>query len=312
MIERRARTPQGLDLPDEDAQRREREPAPAAAEHQYPDDTTDALQLLLRRASRFPLLTATQELELSRRVERGDLAAKERLVNHNLRLVVSIARRFQGVSELALLDLVQEGVVGLIRAAEKFDWRKGFRFSTYATLWIRQAIQRGMATQGRTIRLPVNVAQRERKITAAERRLETALGRRPTVDEVADAAGVRPAQVAELRELSRTLASLDQTVGADGDTTLGELLPSEAPPVEEEVGAMLRREAVRRTIEQLPAPERDVIKLRFGLGGDRTPLAHAQIGRQLALKPAQVRALEREALARLADRRELAALAEAA
>lgn len=277
-----------------------------------PDDTTDALQLFLRRASTFELLSSTEELALSRRIERGDLDAKERLVNHNLRLVVSIARRFQGVSELTLLDLVQEGVVGLMRAAEKFDWRRGFRFSTYATLWIRQAIQRGMATQGRTIRLPVNVAQRERKVTAAERRLELELGRTPTTDEIAGASGVPPDQVQELRDLGRTLASLDQTVAADGDTTLGELLPSDATPVDEEVDALLRRELVRRTIDDLPSPERDVIKLRFGLDGDRRPLPHAQIGRQLALKPAQVRALEREALEQLGGRRELAALADAA
>jgi RNA polymerase primary sigma factor len=284
----------------------ERQPAPA------PDETIDALQLFLRRASRYPLLTPSQELELARRIERGDLTAKERLVNHNLRLVVSIARRFQGVSELALLDLVQEGVVGLIRAVEKFDWRKGFRFSTYATLWIRQAIQRGMATHGRAIRLPVNVAQRERKVAAAARRLEAELGRQPTVAEIAAAADLPDVQVAELRELARSLTSLDQVVSADTDTTLGELLPSDAPLIEEQVGSLLRRETVRRSVDGLPSPERDVIKLRFGLEADGAPLPHAQIGRQLALAPAQVRAIEREALAQLATSGDLAALADAA
>ncbi|MDO8185418.1 sigma-70 family RNA polymerase sigma factor [Conexibacter sp. JD483] len=283
-------------------------PAPAATA----DDTLDALQLFLRRASRYPLLTAAQELELARRIERGDLAAKERLVSHNLRLVVSIARRFQGVSELALLDLIQEGVVGLIRAVEKFDWRKGFRFSTYATLWIRQAIQRGMASHGRAIRLPVNVAQRERKVAAAARRLEAELGRQASIAEIAAASGLPHAQVTELRELSRTLTSLDQVVGADSDTTLGELLPSDAPQVDEQVGALLQRESVRRTVDGLPSPERDVIKLRFGLESDGAPLAHAQIGRRLELAPAQVRAIEREALAQLATSSELAALADAA
>ncbi len=288
------------------------QPEPAAGPAAVPDDTLDALQLFLRRASRYPLLTASQELELARRIERGDLDAKERLVSHNLRLVVSIARRFQGVSELALLDLVQEGVVGLIRAVEKFDWRKGFRFSTYATLWIRQAIQRGMATHGRAIRLPVNVAQRERKVSAAARRLEAELGRQASVAEIAAACGLPHAQVAELRELARSLTSLDQVVGADTDTTLGELLPSDAPQVDEQVGALLQRESVRRTVDDLPSPERDVIKLRFGLESDGAPLAHAQIGRRLELAPAQVRAIEREALAQLATRSELAAFADAA
>lgn len=287
-------------------------PADPSPADDLADHTLDALQLFLRRASRYPLLTPAEELALSRRIERGDLAAKERLVNHNLRLVVSIARRFQGVSELALLDLVQEGVVGLIRAAEKFDWRRGFRFSTYATLWIRQAIQRGIATHGRTIRLPVNVAQRERKVAAAARRLEAELGRQPTVEEISRAADLPPDEVADLREVSRTLASLDQVVTADTDTTLGELLPSDAPEVEEQVDELLQRETVRRTVEHLPSPERDVIKLRFGLEDDRTPLPHAQIGRRLALATSQVRAIEREALARLASRGELAALADAA
>ena len=289
-----------------------RQPPQAPAAQPAADDTVDALQLFLRRASRYPLLTPGQELALSRRIERGDLAAKEQLVNHNLRLVVSIARRFQGVSELTLLDLVQEGVVGLIRAAEKFDWRKGFRFSTYATLWIRQAIQRGMATHGRTIRLPVNVAQRERKVLAATRRLETQLGRQPTAAEIADAAGLEAEQVVELRAAPRTSTSLDQLVTADSDTSLGDLLASDEPAVEEEVESRLRRETVRRTVDGLPSPERDVIKLRFGLAADRTPLPHAQIGQRLALGTAQVRAIEREALALLATRGELSALSDAA
>jgi RNA polymerase primary sigma factor len=291
-----------------------REPtnATAAEAAAVADDAVDALQLFLRRASRYPLLTPGQELALSRRIERGDLAAKEQLVNHNLRLVVSIARRFQGVSELGLLDLVQEGVVGLIRAAEKFDWRKGFRFSTYATLWIRQAIQRGMATQGRTIRLPVNVAQRERKVLAATRRLETQLGRQPTAEEIAEAVGMAAEQVVELHAAPRAATSLDQLVTAGSDTSLGDLLPSDDPAVEDEVESRLRRETVRRTVDGLPSPERDVIKLRFGLAADRTPLPHAQIGQRLALGTAQVRAIEREALALLATRAELSALSDAA
>ncbi|MCW2953563.1 MAG: polymerase, sigma 70 subunit, RpoD subfamily [Conexibacter sp.] len=286
-------------------------PPPTRAAEQA-DQTTDALQLFLNAASRYPLLTAAQELELSRRIERGDLAAKERLVNHNLRLVVSIARRFQGVSELSLLDLVQEGVLGLLRACEKFDWRRGFRFSTYATLWIRQAIQRGVATHGRTIRLPVNVAQRERKVVAAERRLGAALGRDATAEEVAEASGLPLLQVVELREVARSLSSLDATIGSEGETTLGELIPSREPSPEEQVEQSLREEIVRRTVDALPTPERDVLKLRFGLGDDREPLAHAQIGQALELATAQVRKIERDALAQLAARHELAAVREAA
>src|SRR5215212_8494396 len=154
--------------------------------------TTDALQLFLNEAGRYPLLTPDEEVELAKRIERGDLEAKDRMVNSNLRLVVSIARKYQGVGQLCLLDLIQEGMLGLIRAAEKFDWRKGFRFSTYATLWIRQAIQRGLADRGRTIRLPVNVAQRERRLATAERRLAAELAREPTAEELAEAAELTP------------------------------------------------------------------------------------------------------------------------
>src|SRR5919199_2965485 len=157
--------------------------------------TTDALQLFLNEAGRYPLLTPAEEVELAKRVERGDLAAKERMINSNLRLVVSIARKYQNVGELSLLDLIQEGMLGLIRAVEKFDWRKGFRFSTYATLWVRQAIGRALDERGRTIRLPINVAQRERRIANSERELSTRLGRAPTIDELAEHAHLRPDQI---------------------------------------------------------------------------------------------------------------------
>jgi RNA polymerase primary sigma factor len=251
-------------------------------------------------------------MELAQRIERGDLEAKDRLVNSNLRLVVSLARRYQGVGELCLLDLIQEGVLGLIRAAEKFDWRKGFRFSTYATLWIRQAIQRGLADRGRTIRLPVNVAQRERRIATAERKLAAELGRDPTDEEVAQAADVPLAQVAEMRDVARTVTSLDRPVGETQETALGDLLPSETPGVEEEVQLTLREDLVRRTVEELPEREREVIKLRFGLDGDAEPLPLSQTGARLGIAPETVREVERRALEHLARRRELAALADAA
>jgi RNA polymerase primary sigma factor len=270
--------------------------------------TTDALQQFLNEAGRHELLTPAQEIELSKRIERGDLAAKEQMVTSNLRLVVSIARKYQGVSELALLDLIQEGTLGLIRAAEKFDWRKGFRFSTYATLWIRQAIGRAVDERGRTIRVPVNVAQRERKIAAAENRLATRLGRPPTTEEVADAADVPVAQLEALRDVARKVTSLERPVG-DDEGELGTLLPSDEPAPDEQVELTLREEAVRAVVAELPEAERTVIQLRYGLNGDREPMSLRDAAERLDLPPAEVRGLERRALEDLATRRELAALA---
>ena len=275
-------------------------------------NTTDALQLFLNEAARYPLLRPEEEIELAKRVERGDLAAKDRMVNSNLRLVVSIARRYQGVGDLCLLDLIQEGVLGLIRAVEKFDWRRGFRFSTYATLWIRQAIQRGLADRGRTIRLPVNVAQRERKIATVERQLSTQLGRAPTPEEIAEAAELPVAQVAELQDVARTVTSLDVPVGDEEDTALGALLPSDTASPEEEVQIDLAEDVVRRTVEELPERERDVIKLRFGLNGDREPLPLTQVGQRVGVSAETVREIEKRALSHLALRRELDALRDAA
>jgi RNA polymerase primary sigma factor len=274
--------------------------------------TTDALALFMREAGRYRLLTPAEEIELSKRVERGDLAAKERMINSNLRLVVANARRYQGLGDLSLLDLIQEGVLGLIRAVEKFDWRKGFRFSTYATLWIRQSIQRGLADRGRTIRLPVNVAQRERKIATVERQLATKLGREPTDAEIAEAAELPVRQVAEIREVARTVTSLDRPVDESGETALGALLASSEPSPESEVAITLTEEAVRRSVEELPEREREVIKLRFGLNGEREPLAMTQTGERLGMSPATVREIEQRALAHLALQRELMALREAA
>src|SRR4051794_33264746 len=189
--------------------------------------TTDALQLFLNEAGRYRLLTPPEEIDLAKRIERGDLQAKERMINANLRLVVSIARKYQGVGELCLLDLIQEGIIGLIRAVEKFDWRKGFRFSTYATLWIRQALQRGLADRGRTIRLPANVAQRERRIARIERELQTRLGRDATIEEIAAEADLKPSDVQDLRDVARIVTSLDRPVGEESGTSLGELIPDE-------------------------------------------------------------------------------------
>jgi RNA polymerase primary sigma factor len=275
--------------------------------------TTDALQLFLNEAGRHPLLAPAEELELAKRIERGDLDAKERLVTSNLRLVVSIARKYQNVGELSLLDLIQEGMFGLIRAAEKFDWRKGFRFSTYATLWIRQAIGRALDERGRTIRLPINVAQRERKIAAAERTLATRLGRPPTLEETAAEAELEPRQIEELRDVARKVTSLDRPLSGDaGETELGELLPGREPPPEEEVEVGLRRDTVHQVVQALPERERTVIQLRFGLDGDRDPVSVREAARRLQIRPADVQRLERRALEELALRRELEALREAA
>jgi RNA polymerase primary sigma factor len=272
--------------------------------------TTDALQLFLNEIRRYPLLTAEQEVDLSKRIEQGDLGAKERMINSNLRLVVSIAKKYQG-QELSLLDLIQEGIFGLIRAAEKFDWRKGYKFSTYATFWIRQAIQRGLANKARTIRIPVHIGQRERKIVRAERDLSAQLGREPTDEEIAAAAELPLDQVDEVREAARTVTSLDRPIGEEGDTALGDVLEAGAPPVEHEVEVSLSEELLRRTIEELPETERDVIRLRFGFEGDE-PQPLRETGRRLGLSAERVRQIESRALKRLAMRRELEALREVA
>src|SRR3954449_2761370 len=300
----------GVDLSDDCARL---EAGPASYTHTtLAGYTTDALQLFLNEAGRYPLLTPDEEVSLAKAIERGDLEAKDRMVNSNLRLVVSIARKYQGVGELSLLDLIQEGMLGLIRAAEKYDWRKGFRFSTYATLWIRQAIGRALDERGRTIRLPINVAQRERKIANTEKELATQLGRSPTIEEIAAAADLKPAQVEELRDVARTVTSLERPLGTDGDTELGELLPGREPSPDEEVEISLRNDTVRAVVAELPEREQTVIKLRFGLDGERDPVSIREAARRLGVRPAEVQRIERRALEELSLRREIASLREAA
>jgi RNA polymerase primary sigma factor len=274
--------------------------------------TTDALQQFLNEAGRHKLLTPAEEIDLAKRIERGDLAAKDRMIEANLRLVVSIARKYQNVGELALLDLIQEGMLGLIRAVEKFDWRKGFRFSTYATLWIRQAIGRALDERGRTIRLPINVAQRERKIANGEKELAAKLGRAPTTEELSEHVKVSPEQIEELRDVARKVTSLERPLGTEGDTELGELLPGREPSPEEEVEVSLREQAVRQVVAELPEREQTVIRLRFGLNGQSEPVSIREAARRLGVRPAEVQSIERRALADLALRREMAALRDAA
>src|SRR5256714_2199235 len=196
---------------DHEGRAQTRRSAAEEAHHQVEDVTTDSLQLFFNAARKYPLLTAAEEVELAQRIEKGNVDAKDRMINSNLRLVVSVARKYQGHG-LSLGDLVQEGMLGLIRATEKFDWRRGFKFSTYATLWIRQAIQRGLENSSRTIRLPVHIAQRERKINRTERELATKLGREPTEEELAEAVGLPIDQVNEIPKAARPLTKPHQPV----------------------------------------------------------------------------------------------------
>ena len=278
--------------------------------HVAPVELEDSLQLFFNEARRHPLLTAEDEIELAKRIERGDLAAKERMINANLRLVISVARKYQGQG-LPLSDLIQEGMLGLIRAVETFDWRKGFKFSTYGTLWIRQAIGRGLANSGRTVRLPVHIVARARKISDAERKLAVQLGRQPTEEEIAEFVDLPIDEVADIRRADRGPTSLDQGVGEDGETALGDLIAGEGPTVEEEVVSNLEDDRLREAVETLPEVERDIITLRFGLDREE-PHALRETGRRLGLSSERVRQLEDRALRRLAQDNAVAALREAA
>jgi RNA polymerase primary sigma factor len=259
----------------------------------------DSLDLFLRDIGRYPLLTAAGEVALAKRVERGDRAAKERMINSNLRLVVSIAKRYQGHG-VPLSDLIQDGIIGLNRAVEKFDWRKGFKFSTYATWWIRQAVQRSISAQARTIRVPTHVHERRQTLARHARRLETALGRAPTHDELADASGIAPKHVAEALAVPEARVSLNQPIGSDADTELGDLLADEqADDPGERAEETLRGRAVRLALADLPERERRIVELRFGI--DCEPRSLEAIGAELGLTRERVRQLERDALGRLAD-----------
>jgi RNA polymerase primary sigma factor len=271
--------------------------------------TADSLQLFLNEMARYPLLTAAEEVELAKRIERGDIAAKHQMINSNLRLVVSIAKRYQG-HDLSLLDLIQEGILGLIRATEKFDWRRGFKFSTYATWWIRQAVQRGVANRAHTIRLPVHIADRERQLARAQTRLMAGLGRSPTDTELADAVGITLEQLAGVRRAARTVTSLDRPIGEGEETTLTALLPGEhGEAAFEELQMSLLGDALRAAVQGLPDLERQVIELRYLT---ETPLSLVAVAHRLGISADRVKKLETSALAQLALERELQALRESA
>jgi len=269
--------------------------------------TSDSLQLFLRDISQRPLLTAAEEVELAKRIERGDTEAKNRMIESNLRLVVSNAKRYRGLG-LPFLDLIQEGIIGLIRAVEKFDHRRGFKFSTYATWWIRQAMQRALQQQSRTIRIPVHVGQELARVRAAERRLAVELGRDPSPEEVAQAVGTSVQQLEELRSAERIPVSLEARVGSEGDTELGALLPQDGPTPFDELEVELAETSIRKALARLDARARQVIELRFGLDGGE-PLPLREVARRMNLSAEGVRKLERRALRMLADERELQALA---
>ena len=232
------------------------------------------------------------------------------MINANLRLVISVARKYQGQG-LPLGDLIQEGMLGLIRAVEKFDWRKGFKFSTYGTLWIRQAIGRGLANSGRTVRLPVHIVARARKIQDAERKLAVELGRQPTEEEIAEKVELPLDEVADIRRADRGPTSLNQGVGEDGETELGDLISAEGPSIEEEVASDIDGARLRDAVGTLPEVERNVITLRFGLDREE-PQALRETGRRLGLSSERVRQLEDRALRRLAREDSVSALRNAA
>ncbi len=271
------------------------------------ETTTDALQLFLRDAGRHPLLTAPQEVELAKRIERGDGEAKQTMIQSNLRLVVSIAKNYRNQG-LPFLDLIQEGTLGLIRAVEKFDWRRGYKFSTYATWWIRQAVARALADKARTIRMPVHIVERMQKLNRAERTLWTQLGREPTLEEIAEEANLPIAQAHEVKAAARASTSLDQPVGDTDDAVFGDFVAGDGPLPDEEVEISLRCQALAEALAALSEREQKVIILRYGLD-DAEPKTLEEIGRRLGLTRERVRQIETEALKRLARLREMESVA---
>jgi len=290
-----------------DVPEKEAEPAVEQPQPQALVGAADSLQLFLADIGRHKLLTAAEEVMLAKAIERGDVAAKRRMIESNLRLVVSIAKGYRGLG-VPFLDLIQEGTLGLNRAVEKFDWRRGYKFSTYATWWIRQSVQRAVANHARTIRVPVHVVERQQKLGRAARRLEVELGREATKEELAEATGLPIQHVDEALGAAQASVSLNQTVGADDEGELGDLFADrEAADPFDEAEESLRRQGVRRALDALPERERRILELRFGFDGE--PWTLEAIGHELDLTRERVRQLEGQALARLAALRELQTVA---
>ena len=268
-----------------------------------PAGTTDALQLFLKDIGKVRLLTAQEEVELAKRIWSGDLDAKQKMVESNLRLVVSIAKNFRNQG-LPFLDLIQEGTIGLVRAAEKFDYRKGFKFSTYATWWIRQAIARALADKARTIRIPVHIVEKLNKIGRAERKLMTGLGREPTAEEIAEVAGIEPEEVASIKRSAQAPISLEKPVGDEQESEFGEFIADEqAESPYERAVEILTNEALRDALENLSYRERRVLELRYGLGGEH-PSTLDEVGRTFNVSRERIRQIENQSLQKLQKLRE--------
>jgi RNA polymerase primary sigma factor len=298
----------GIELVAEEPEKeKEAAPPPPPSFTAPVETTTDALQLFLREAGKHQLLTAAQEVELAKKIEKGDMLAKQRMIQSNLRLVVSIAKNYRNQG-LPFLDLIQEGTLGLIRAVEKFDWRRGYKFSTYATWWIRQAVARALADKARTIRMPVHIVERMQKMNRAERTLWMELGREPTLEEIADEASLPIEQAREVKAAARASASLDQPVGEQEDAVFGDFVAGDEPLPEERVEVSLRSQALAIALHALPDRERQVLVLRYGLV-DEEPKTLEEIGKRLGLTRERVRQIELESLRRLAGLREMQAVA---
>jgi RNA polymerase primary sigma factor len=262
------------------------------------DMTTDSLQLFLKDIGKVRLLTAQEEVDLAKRIERGDLDAKQKMVESNLRLVVSIAKNYRNQG-LPFLDLIQEGTLGLVRAAEKFDYRKGFKFSTYATWWIRQAIARALADKARTIRIPVHVVEKLNKIGRAERKLVTELGREPTPDEIAEVTGIDPEEVDQIKRSAQAPVSLEKPVGDEEESEFGQFIADEkAESPFDRAADLLTQEALREALENLSYRERRVLELRYGLGGEH-PRTLDEVGRTFNVTRERIRQIENQSLKKL-------------
>jgi RNA polymerase primary sigma factor len=262
------------------------------------EPSLDSLRLYLREIGRVPLLTADQEVYLAKRIERGEMAAKTQMIEANLRLVVSIAKSYPGRG-LSFLDLIQEGSLGLIRAVEKFDYRRGYKFSTYATWWIRQAVTRAIADKARTIRIPVHMVEKLNKVVQIERQLVQQLGREPDAGEIAQALAITRGEVQAIRRMARPTLSLETPVGDDRDATLADLIEDEsAKSALESTWVSLRRADLRRVLEVLPARERQVIELRYGLDGAQ-PCTLEEVGRAFGVTRERIRQIENNTLKKL-------------